>query len=118
MMKDERIEMVRKFVVNNEDYNNDYDFPEDKDEILIEEYEDWKNSILDMSNIDNGNWIKKFIDFPQILLKDENSVLVIYDAGECYDFCMWCENNQWDGRMKEYFNFMGYNRMFVVRTIY
>jgi len=84
---------VRKFVVNNEDYRENHEYPADEEDIVIEEYFDWKRSVIDTMNI--GGWILKYVDFATMLLDEDTTELVIYnrDDDTCYDFFEFCDED-------------------------
>ena len=84
---------VRKFVMNNDEYKENYNYPADDEEIVIDEYFDWKRSVIDSMDIDG--WIVKYVDFAQMLLDEDTLELVIYnrDDDTCYDFFDYCDED-------------------------
>lgn len=100
--------------------SNDYDVPEDIDNIWCETYEDWKDHMIDVMGLNvskTNDWILKYIDFAQMMIDDDDVEVFIYDSyqNKVCEFYEWCRNGAWDGRAKEFIQTALDNTLFVVR---
>lgn len=98
--------------------SNDYDVPENIDDISCETYDDWKDHMIDVMDLNvrkMNDWILKYIDFAQMLIDDDDDKVFIYHENKVYEFYEWCRNGVWNERVKECIETSPDNTLFVVR---